>query len=80
VDPTSPGTSPLATFDRLLRALDHLRELATRAGADDLREWAALAGLDAIELGELLGLLHEVEAGRRREAIRAATDDLERRP
>jgi hypothetical protein len=44
----------------------------------EVREWTALAALDAIDLGELLGMLHDVEAVRRRGEIRAAIDDLER--
>jgi hypothetical protein len=71
--------TPLETYDRLLRALDHLVELAQRTGDDDaVREWAGLAMLDAIDLGDQLGMLDLAEADRRREAIRAAIDDLER--
>jgi len=35
-----------------------------------LREWIELAQLDAIDLGERLGLLSDVEAERRRAAVR----------
>lgn len=80
IDPTSEGRTPLAIFDRLLRAQGRLQDLARRAGDDAVREWAALAALDAIDLGEQLGLLHADEAERRREAIRAAVEDLERSP
>jgi hypothetical protein len=77
IDPTSEGRTPLAIFDRLLRAQGRLQDLARRAGDDAVREWAAL---DAVDLGEQLGLLHDDEAERRREAIRAAVEDLERSP
>jgi hypothetical protein len=81
LDSTAEETAPerpLETYDRLLRALDHLVELAQRTGDGAVREWAGLAMLDAIDLGDQLGMLDLAEADRRREAIRAAIDDLER--
>jgi hypothetical protein len=83
LDPTADEITPerpLETYDRLLRALDHLVALAQRAGDDELREWAALAALDAIDLGDRLGMLADLEAERRREAVRAVADDLDRPP
>lgn len=71
----------IETFDRLLNTAAHAIEQARRGGAcaDEVREAAGLTALDVIDLGELLGLLHDVEAERRREEIRAAIDDLQQR-
>ena len=67
----------LETFDRLLRAATHAATSARRTGDSEVREWTALAALDAIDLGEMLGMLHDVEAERLREEVRAAIDALE---
>lgn len=69
----------LETYDRLLAALDQAAEEAGRAGADGIREWVALAALDAVYLGAELGMLHDDEAERRREAIRDQVVDLDHR-
>jgi hypothetical protein len=54
------------------------RRARRAGGTDEVREWTVLATLDAIDLGELLWMLHDVEAERLRKEIRAETDDLER--
>ena len=68
--------SPLETYDRLLLALDQLLEEAQRVADAGVAEWAALATLDAIDLGEDLGMLWDVEAERRRAAVREAFGDV----
>jgi hypothetical protein len=68
---------PLETYDRLLKALRRVGEAAAHTDDDALREWTALAHLDALDLGEQLGLLVTTDAEQRREAVRAAVDDLD---
>lgn len=65
----------LETSDRLLRAATRPAMSTRRTGDTEVREWTSLAGFDAIDLGELLGMLHDAEAARLREEIRAAIDD-----
>lgn len=43
-------------------------------------EWSGLAALDATDMGEQLGMLFDVDAERRRDAIRAALKRLDRPP
>ena len=68
--------SPLETYDRLLLSLDQLLEEAQRVADASVEEWATLAALDAIDLGEDLGMLWDVEAERRRGAVRTAFGDV----
>ncbi len=74
---SSRAPNALEAYDPLLAGLTRAVHLAKRAGADEVREWVGLAALDAIDLGELLGMLHDVDAPRRNE-IRSVIDDLER--
>jgi hypothetical protein len=76
----SPPEDVLATYDRLLMALDRVLELAERVGDDDLLEWSGLAALDAADVGEQLGMLFDTEAEERRTAIRAVIEHLDERP
>ncbi len=66
------------TFDRLLATRELIAMDAAREGAEGIQEWTALAALDAVALGEQLGMLHDVEAERRRAVIQARLDDLGR--
>jgi hypothetical protein len=67
------------SYDRLLRALEHLLEEAQRVGDVGVREWASLAMLDAIDFAEELGLMWDDEAGRRRAVVREGFGDVDRR-
>ncbi len=70
--------SPLETYNRLLQAPDQLRGEVQRVVDAGVREWTSLATLDAIDPGEELGMLWDVEAERRRAAVRAAFGDVDR--
>jgi len=61
-----PTANVLETFDRLLRAATQAATVARRTGDAEVREWTALAALDAVDLGELLRMVHDVEADRLR--------------
>ena len=78
MDRESPSENVLETFERMLKALDRVLDLATRVGDDDLLEWSGLAALDATDLGEQLGMLFDTEAERRRAVVRAAIEHLDR--
>lgn len=68
----------LETYERLLATLEVIAVEAERVGDAGIREWIALASLDAIEFAEEVGMLHDDEAGRRRQVIRARVQDVGR--
>lgn len=74
--PAAERRPPLETYERLLATLEVIAVEAERVGDAGIREWIALASLDAIDFAEEVGMLHEDEAGRRREVIRARVQDL----
>ncbi len=69
----------LETYERLLATLVLIAVEAQRLGEDGLREWTALASLDAVDFAEEVGMLHDDEAERRRQVIRARVEDLDHR-
>jgi hypothetical protein len=73
------GGQPVGDIRPLLQALDPSLAEAQRVADAGLREWMSLAALDAIDLGEQLGMVWDDEAERRRQAVRAAFGDVDRR-
>jgi hypothetical protein len=72
---------PEETFDRLLRALTRILELAQQQPDNvPLSEWAQLAALDALDLGDQLGMLAGEAAERRSETMRAIVAELDQPP
>jgi hypothetical protein len=69
----------LETYNRLLETLEVIGIEAERSRDVGIREWAALAGMDAVDFAEELGMLHDDEAERRRQVIRARVEDLDLR-
>jgi hypothetical protein len=82
VEPTNEVPAPrrrplLERYDRLLATLEVIAVEAQRLGDDAIREWTALASMDAVDFAEEVGMLHDDEAERRRQVIRARVRDLD---